>query len=60
MGSHQPSEQARKKANSRKEWNKVEQHLSEVEKTQGFAKAWKLREQLELGNITLAELTGRR
>ena len=60
MLSPRPTEQARNKASTRKDWNQVEQHLTEVEKTQGFAKAWKLREQLELGNITLAELTRRR
>jgi hypothetical protein len=37
----------------------VEQHLTEVEKTQGFARAWELRQQLESGKITLDDLKRR-
>ena len=55
----QPSTQARNKAQTRREWSKVEQYLTEVEKAHGFARAWGLRERLERGDVTLKELTGR-
>jgi hypothetical protein len=50
------SQQARNKANARRNWDEVEQHLTQVEKRQGLAKAWELREQLEQGRMTLDEL----
>jgi len=53
-------QQTRNKASTRRNWDKVEQHLTEVEKIRGFAKAWELREQFELGKITLEDLTRRR
>ena len=59
MLSPQQSQQARNKASTRKNWDKVEQHLTEVEKRQGFARAWDLRQQLELGKITLDDLKRR-
>jgi hypothetical protein len=34
----------------------VEQHLTKVEKAQGLARAWELREQLEQGKITLGDM----
>jgi hypothetical protein len=55
----QPSKQVRNQSSTRKNWDKVEQHLTEVEKAQGFARAWQLREQLERGDITLDELRRR-
>lgn len=54
-----PSQQARNKANARRNWDEVEQHLTQVEKRQGLAKAWELREQLEQGRMTLGELKWR-
>ena len=55
----QQSQEARNKAMTRRNWDKVEQHLTEVEKRQGFARAWELRQQLELGKITLDDLKRR-
>jgi len=55
----QPSQQARNKANTRRNWDSIEQHLTHVEKTQGSARAWKLREQLEQGDITINDLKRR-
>ena len=54
------SQQTRNRASTQRNWDKVEQHLTAVEKSRGIAKAWKLREQFELGTITLEELTRRR
>jgi len=56
MMTPQPSQQDRNKANTRRNWDRIEQHLTEVEKTQGAARAWKLREQLEQGDITINDL----
>ena len=57
---HPPqSQQARNKANARRNWDEVEQHLTRVEKRQGLAKAWELWEQLEHGRMTLDELKWR-
>jgi len=53
------SKQTRNQASTRRNWDKVEQHLTQVEKSQGFARAWQLREQLERGNITLDDLKRR-
>ncbi|HEX4794219.1 MAG TPA: hypothetical protein VH370_10535 [Humisphaera sp.] len=53
------SQQARNKANTRRNWDRIEQHLTEVEKVQGSARAWKLREQLEQGHITINDLKRR-
>ena len=50
---------ARNKSNSMRNWSKVEQYLTEVEKAHGLAKAWALRERLELGHVTLDELMQR-
>jgi hypothetical protein len=50
------SKQSRNKAQTRKNCTKVEQYLTEVEKTFGCAKAWALRERLERGEVTLKEL----
>ena len=46
-------------ARTRKNSAKIEQYLTKVEKTDGCAKAWELRERFERGHVTLAEL-GRR
>ena len=46
----------RRLAHSRKNSAKVEQNLSQVERTQGAAKAWELPELLERGQVTLADL----
>ena len=51
-----PSPQARNKSLNRKNGAKVDQYLMEVEKVQGFAKAWELRERFERGDVTLGEL----
>ena len=59
MLSPQQLQESRNKANTRRNWDKVEQHLTEVEKSHGFAKAWELRERFELGKITLDELKQR-
>jgi len=59
MLSPQELQQARNKASTRRNWDKVEQHLTAVEKIHGCARAWTLREQLELGKITLDDLTRR-
>jgi hypothetical protein len=53
------SQATRNKASAQRNWDKVEQHLSQVEKSQGFARAWKLREQFEQGRIKLHDLTRR-
>ena len=52
----QQSRQSRNKANTRKNSAKIEQYLTEIEKSQGFAKSWELRERLEQGHVTLDEL----
>jgi hypothetical protein len=54
-----PSRQARNRAATRRDWSNVEQYLTGVEKSHGWAKAWGLRERLERGDVTLKELTGR-
>lgn len=54
------SQEARNKASTLKNWVEVEQHLTEVERVEGFARAWDKRERLELGKTTLDELKGRR
>lgn len=38
---------------------KVEDYLMQVERAQGFAKSWALRERLEQGRISFDELTRR-
>ena len=53
------SPQSRNKASTRKNWSKVEEYLTGVEKSRGIAKAWELRERLERGDVTLDELTRR-
>ena len=53
------SVRTRNKAQARKNWSKIEQYLSEVEKVHGCERSWKLRQQLERGDVTLADL-GRR
>jgi hypothetical protein len=54
-----PSKQARNKSSTIRNWSKVEEYLTNIEKSRGFAKAWELRERLERGDVTLDELTGR-
>ena len=53
------SKEDRNKAATRKIAVQVEQYLTEIEKAHGCAKAWALRERLELGQVTLKELRGR-
>ena len=48
--------ESRRLANSRKNSAKVEQFLSQVERAQGAARAWELRERLERGQVTLKDL----
>ena|SRR6185295_331804 len=56
MVHQQASKQSRNRARTRKNAAKVEQYLTEVEKIHGGAKAWELRERLELGQTTLGQL----
>ena len=51
-----PTLQARNRANTRRNWVKVEQYLTGVEKAHGLARSWELRERLERGDVTLGEL----
>jgi len=53
------SKQARNRSSTQRNWSKVEEYLTAIEKSRGFAKAWELRERLERGDITLDDLTGR-
>ena len=46
----------RNKSDTRRNWSKVEQYLTEVEKVHGCARSWELRGRLERGDVTLAEL----
>ena len=50
---------SRNRANTIRNSAKVEQFLIEVEKIQGFAKSWALRERLELGHVSLEEVMRR-
>jgi hypothetical protein len=50
---------ARNKSHTRRNWAKVEQYLTEVEKVHGCARSWELRGRLERGDVTLAELSRR-
>ena len=54
-----PSQQARNRASTRRAWSDVEQYLTGVEKAQGWAKSWALRERLERGDVTLKDLMPR-
>jgi hypothetical protein len=53
------SKQARNKANTIRNWAKVENYLMEVEKVHGCAKSWALRERLEQGHVSLDDLKQR-
>lgn len=53
------TKQARNKAQTRRNSTKVEQYLTEVEKAQGCATAWNVRQQLEKGDVTLQDLLRR-
>jgi hypothetical protein len=55
----QKSKEGRNKANTIRNSAKVEQYLMEVEKAQGFAKSWALRERLEQGHVSLDDLMRR-
>ena len=48
---------SRNKAQTRRNWVKVEQYLTEVEKVHGCASSWELRGRLERGDVALAELS---
>ena len=50
---------ARNRAHTLRNAMKVEQYLTELEKVQGFAKSWDLRERLERGDITFDQLKSR-
>ena len=52
-----PTVRTRNRANTRRNWVKVEQYLTEVEKSHGFARSWDLRGRLERGDVTLGELS---
>ena len=49
----------RNKSLTLRNWAKVEQYLTEVEKVHGCARSWDLSGRLERGDVTLAELTRR-
>jgi hypothetical protein len=51
--------QARNRASTARNWAKVENYLMEVEKSQGYAKSWALRERLEQGHVCLDDLKHR-
>jgi hypothetical protein len=55
----QPSKESRNKANTIRNSVKVEHYLMQIEKVQGFARAWALRERLEQGQISFDELQRR-
>jgi hypothetical protein len=55
----QPSKQTRNKTQTRKDWAKVEQYLSAVERAHGHARSWEMRERLEAGDTTLKEILRR-
>jgi hypothetical protein len=60
MSLHQqvtPSLQTRNKSNTRRNWAKVENYLTNVEKVHGLAKSWELRGRLERGDVRLGELS---
>ena len=59
VSQQKPSKETRNKAATRKNAVRVEQYLTEIEKAHGCARAWALRERLELGHVTLEELRGR-
>jgi hypothetical protein len=50
------SQHSRNIARNRRNWAKVEQYLTNVEKAEGCAKAWALRERFERGQVTLEGL----
>lgn len=56
MPGSQQSRQARNKAQTSKNLAKIEQFLMEVEKVQGCAKSWEMRERFEKGDLTLKML----
>ena len=51
------STRTRNQARTRKNSAKVEHYLTEVEKVHGCARSWELRERLERGDVTLAQLS---
>jgi hypothetical protein len=57
-GQRQRLQQSCNKANTIRNWSKVEHYLMEVEKAHGCARSWALRERLEQGHVTLSELMG--
>ena len=50
------TKESRNKANTIRNAAKAERYLMEVEKAHGFARSWGLRERLEQGQVSLAEL----
>ena len=59
MLGEQKLKQSRNKAQTRRHWTEVEQYLTAVEKADGYARAWELRERFERGEVTLKELPRR-
>jgi hypothetical protein len=53
------SKASRNKANTIRNSAKFEQYLMQIEKSQGFARSWELRERLEQGEISFDELVRR-
>jgi hypothetical protein len=52
-----PSLQARNKSDTRRNWAKVENYLTNVEKVHGLARSWELRGRFERGDVRLGELS---
>ena len=59
MTTQKVSQARRNISRTQRNWAKVEQYLTEVEKADGLAKAWALRQRLERGHVTLEELRPR-
>ena len=47
----------RNKSHTRRNWAKVENYLTDVEKVHGLARSWELRGRLERGDVRLGELS---
>jgi hypothetical protein len=58
MSREPQSKERRNQQNTRKNLTQAEDYLKEVEKSQGAAKAWALRQRLEQGEVNLKELKG--
>jgi hypothetical protein len=52
----QQSKQSRNRARTLRNWTRVEDYLTALEKSGGLDRAWELRGRLERGDVTLKEL----